>query len=143
MKILRQYSLTYGWQTWLTKGAVLPTFGDANGRPVRIFGEIILLIRFGNKIFRVPFIVADKLVVEFIVGTRFMNRYVDAIECRNQKIRLNWGGTIPILSRQGARRAHEGLEDIPNDNEDTNGGPRHDKRSNDAPLKIAHTMRMA
>ena len=87
MNIVRQDALTDGWQTWLTKDAVLPMLGDANGRPLRLLGEIVLRIRFGNVTYRVPFIVADKLAVEVIVGTRFMNRYVNAIECRNQTIR--------------------------------------------------------
>ena len=36
MNIVRQDALTDGWQTWLTKDAVLPTLGDANGRPLRL-----------------------------------------------------------------------------------------------------------
>ena len=102
MKILRQDALTDGWQTCPTKDTVLPMLGDANGRPLRLLGEIILFIRFGNKMYRVPFIVADKLAVEVIVGTRFMNRSVDAIECRNQTIRLIRGGTILLWSHHGA-----------------------------------------
>ena len=71
---------------WLTKDTVLPTLGDANGRPLSLLGEIVLRIRFGNTTYRVPFIVADNLAAEVIVGTRFMNRYDDAIECHNQTI---------------------------------------------------------
>ena len=87
MNIIRQNTLTDGWQTCLMKDTILPALGDANGKPLRLLGEIVLRIRFGNTTYRVPFIVADKLAVEVIVGTRFMNRYVNAIECRNQTIR--------------------------------------------------------
>ena len=121
MNIVKRDALTDGWQTWLTKDTVLPTLGEDNGRPLRLLREIVLRIRFGNTTYRVPFLVADKLAVEVIVGTRFMNRYVDAIECRKQTIRLNRGGTIPILSRHGARRTHEGSNDIQNDNDNQNG----------------------
>ena len=38
MNIVRQDALTDGWQTWLTKDTVLPTLGDANGRPLRLLG---------------------------------------------------------------------------------------------------------
>ena len=143
MNIVRQDALTDGWQTWLTKDTVLPTLGDANGRPFRLLGEIVLRIRFGNTTYRVPFIVADKLAVEVIVVTRFMNRYVDAIECRNQTIRLNRGGTIPILSRHDARRPPERPNERPNDNDDQNDSPRTDKRINDAPFNKPHTIRTA
>ena len=142
MNILGQDALTDGWQTWLSKDSVLSTLGDADGRPLRLLGEIVLRIRFGNTTYRVPFIVADKLAVEFIVGTRFMNRYVNAIECGNQTIRLNRGCTIPILSRHGARRSYKGRNDIPNDNDDQNDSPRNDKRLNDAPFNKPDTIRI-
>ena len=142
MNIVRQDTLTNGWQTWLTKDTVIPTLGDADGRPLSLLGEIVLRIRFGNTTYRVPFIVPDKFAVEVIVGTRFMNRYVGAIECRNQTIRLSQGGTIPILYRHGARRSHEGRNDILNDNDEQNDSPRKDKRINDAPFNKPHTIRM-
>ena len=72
-----------------------------------------------------------------------MNLYVDAVECQNQTIRLNRGGTIPILSRHGARHPHEELNDIPNDDDDTHDNPPNDKRTNVAPFKKAHTIRRA
>ena len=143
MNIVRQDALTDGWQTWLTKDAVLPTLGDTNGRPLSVLGEIVLRIRFENTTYRVPFIFADKLAVEVIVWTRFMNRYVDAIECRNQMIRLNRGSTIPILSRHDARRPHERPNDRLHDNDDQNDSPRNDKRINDAPFNKPHTIRTA
>ena len=77
------------------------------------------------------------------MGTRFMNRFVDAIECRNQKIRLNRRGTIPILSRHDARRPHERPTDKQNDNDDQNDNPRNEKRINDAPFNKPHTIRTA
>ena len=98
---------------------------------------------FGNTTYRVPFIVAEKLAVEVIVGTRFMNRYVTAIECRGQTIWLHRGSAIPILSRHDARRTHERPKDKPNENNVTPNCPRNDKRINDAPFNKPHTIRMA
>ena len=72
-----------------------------------------------------------------------MNRYVDVIEFRNRTIRLNRGGTIPILSRHGAQRSYEGRNDTTNDNDDQNDSPRNDKRINDAPFNKPHTIRTA
>ena len=68
MNIVERDALTDGWETLLTKDAVLPTLGDANGRPLRLLGEIVLRMRFGNNTYRVPFIVAKKLAIEVMVG---------------------------------------------------------------------------
>ena len=48
MSIVRQDLLTAEWQKWLTKDAVLPTLGDANGRSLRLLREMVLRIRFGS-----------------------------------------------------------------------------------------------
>ena len=143
MNIVRQDALTDGWQTWLTKDAVLSTLGDANGRPLRLLGKIFLLMRFGNTTYRVPFIAAKKLAVEVIIGTRFMNRYVNVIAFRSQIVRLHQGGTIPILSYRDTRHPHERSNDAPNDKNDIHNNPRNDKRTNEAPFNKAHTLRMA
>ena len=143
MNIVRRDTVTDGWETLLTKEAVLPTLGDANRRPLRFLGEIVLRLRFGNTTYRVPFIVAEKLGVEVIVGTRFMNRYVTAIVCRSQTIGLHVGSAIPILSRHDARRPLERPNDKPNENNDTPNCPRNDKRINDAPFNKTHTIRTA
>ena len=100
-------------------------------------------MRFGNTTYRVPFIVGEKLPVEVIVGTRFINRYFNEIECWSQTIRLHRGSTIPILSRRHARRPHESLNGKPNDSNDMHASPRNDKRTNDATFNQAHTIRMA
>ena len=46
-----------------------------------------------------PFVVADSLAVEVIIGTRFMNQHADAIECRRQCVKLHRGCVLPILAR--------------------------------------------
>ena len=97
-------------------------------------------MRFRNTTYRVPFIVAEKLAVEVILGARFMNRYVNAIERRSQKIQIHRGRTIPILSRHDARYRHERPNDKPNENNDTHDSPRTNKRTNDAPFNKAHTI---
>ena len=86
MNIVKRDALLDGLEKLLDKDATIPQLGDANGRQLRLLGEITLLIRFGNTTYRVPFIVADKLAVKFIIGRRFMNRYVDAIECLTQTL---------------------------------------------------------
>ena len=105
--------------------------------------EIFLRMRFGNITYRVPFIVAERLRVEVNVATRFMNRYVHAIEYRSETIRLDHGSTIPILSRRDVRRPHEILNHKPNDSEDTHDRLGNVKRTNDATFNEAHTTQTA
>ena len=110
MNIVKRDALFDGWEKLLDRYATMPRLGDANGQPLRLLGEITLRIRFGNTMYRVPFIVADKLAVNVIIGTRFMNQYVDAIECRTQTIRPFRVATIPILSRTNQRNTNTKYE---------------------------------
>ena len=86
-----------------------------------------------------PFIVADTLAVNVIIGTRFMNRYVDAIECRTQTIRLFRGATVPILSRTNQRNTNTKIENERRRNE-TN---ERTKQDSDAPFNGPRTVRLS
>ena len=110
LTIVKRDALLDRWDKLLDKDATMPRLGDANGRPLRFLKEITLVIRFGNTTCRVSFIVADKLVVNVIIGKCFMNRYFDALECRRQMIRLFRGSTIPILSRTNQRNPNTKCE---------------------------------
>ena len=68
-----------------------------------------------------------------------MNRYVDAIECRTQTIRLFRGATIPILSRNNQRNTNTKYENEQLRNETTE----RTQRDNDAPFNCPHTVRLA
>ena len=73
INIVKRDALFDGWEKLLDRDATMPRLRDANGRPLRLLGEITIFIRFGNTPYRVPFIVSDKLAVNVIIGTRFMN----------------------------------------------------------------------
>ena len=139
MNIVKRDALFDGWEKLLDKDATMPRLGDANGRPLRLLGEITLRIRFGNTTYRLPFIVADKLAVNIIIGTRIMNRYVDAIECRTQTISLFRGAKIPILSRTNQRNANTKQENERLRSETTE----RTQRDKDAPFNRPHTVRLA
>ena len=139
MNIVKRDALFDGWEKLLDKDATMPRIGDANGRPLRLLGEIKLRIRFGNTTYRLPFIVAYKLAVNVIIRKRFMNRYVDAIECRTQTKRLFRGATIPILSRTNKRNTNKKYENEQLRNETTI----RTQRDNDAPFNRPHTVRLA
>ena len=68
-----------------------------------------------------------------------MNRYVDAIEFRQQTIRLFRGETIPIISRTNQRNTNTKYEDEQLRNEATE----RTQRDSEAPLNRAHTLRLA
>lgn len=53
MYIVGRDALTDGCRKFLTKEAVLPTLRDANGRPLRFFGEFVTRMRFANTTYRV------------------------------------------------------------------------------------------
>ena len=139
MNIVKRDALFYGWEKLIDRNATTPRLGEANGRPLRLLGEITLRIRFRNTTYRVAFIVADKLAVTVITGTRYVNRYVDAIECRTQTIRLFRGATIPILFRTNQRNTNTKYEN----EELRNDRTERPQRDNDAPLNRPHTVRLA
>ena len=59
----------------------------------------LIRARFDKSLFHMPFVVADSPAVYVIIGTRFMNQHVDAIECRRQCVKLHRGCVLPILAR--------------------------------------------
>ena len=78
-----------GWERYLVRNETVPRLGDPNGRPLRLFGVALIRARLGNSLFHMPFVVANSLAVDVIIGTRFMNRHVDAIECRRQYVKVH------------------------------------------------------
>ena len=69
-----------GWELYLIRNETVPQLGDANGRTLRLPGVALIRARFGNSLFHMPFVRVDSLPVDVIIGTRFMNELVDAIE---------------------------------------------------------------
>ena len=97
--LIRKSALFDGWERYLVRNEIVPRLGDANGRPLRLLGVVLIRARFGNSLFHMSFVVADSLAVDVIIGTRFMNQHVDAIECRRQCVKLHRGCVLPILAR--------------------------------------------
>ena len=86
-----------------------PALGDANGRPLRVGGVVRLFVRLGNTFFQTTFVVVERLAVEVILGTSFMNRNVKSIECMRKRIRLRDDGYLPILSADKLTTPQEDL----------------------------------
>ena len=97
--LIRKSALFDGRERYLVRNETVPRLGDANGRPLRLLGVALIRASFGNSLFHLPFVVADSLAVDVIIGTRFMNQHVDAIECRRQCVKIHRGCVLPVLPR--------------------------------------------
>ena len=76
-----------------------PGLGDANRNPIHFVGVVRLSIRFANRVYRIPFLVAKTFAVDVLVGTSFHNRYIKRIACIEQEITFSNGDTIPIIEQ--------------------------------------------
>lgn len=91
LNIIRRSALPEGWEEGIDRKANSMRLNDANGRPLALGESTWLPIRFANSLYRVKFIVADRLAVEVIIGTAFLNRHLLAILCTQQRIRFRDG----------------------------------------------------
>lgn len=56
-----------------------PTVGDSNDDQLQIEHAFKLRVRFGDDLYRGLFLVAERLLCPFIVGSKFLNEHVEAI----------------------------------------------------------------
>ena len=101
--VIRLRDLPHGWEQYRIPDAPMPPLGDANGNRLRLLGKVALRVRFGPSMYRVAFLVAERLAVSVIIGTSFMNRHVRGIMCMDGEIWLT-RAKIPILSRHPRRK---------------------------------------
>ena len=111
VNIIRQNLLPADWQRYRMRDVSLPALGDANGHRLSLLGAVRLRIRFGNFVYHTVFYVANRLAVPAILGTVFLNRYVVAIRCMEQRIQFHQGPVVPILSEGN------GVQPTPSPNE--------------------------
>ena len=97
--LIRKSALFDGWEQYLVQNETVPRLGNASGQPLRLLSVALIQARFGNSLFDMPFVVADSLALDVIIGTRFMNQHVDAVECRRQCVKTHHGCVLPILAR--------------------------------------------
>ena len=95
--VIRLRDLPQLWENYRIPDASVPALGDANGNRLRLLGQVVLRVRFGSAMYRVSFLVAERLAVSVIIGTAFMNRHIRGIMCMDGEIKLT-RATIPILS---------------------------------------------
>ena len=135
--VIRHRDLPQGWENYRIPDASVPALGDANGNRLRLFSQVVLRVRFGSARYRVSFIVGERLVVSFIIGTTFMNRHVRGIMCMDGEIKLT-RATIPILSRHHRRKTY--VEARSPSTETPDGPPVHQDADN---VNRPHTVKLA
>ena len=96
--VIRRSALPTGWQKYVTTNKDMLTLCDASGHVLRTACEVLLCVRFGKTLYRVTFVVVDKLSCPVLLGTRFLNRHVDAIHCRKGIVQFT-ADVLPILGR--------------------------------------------
>ena len=94
--VIRRSALPKDWSDYITVDRALPRLGDANGRSLQVSYEVLLRVRLGNALYRVPFLVVENLSCPVLLGTRFANQHIEAIWCRKGKIEFTQD-ILPII----------------------------------------------
>ena len=96
--IIRVDALPKGWEMRLHPRPHLPHIVDANKNPISARGMITLRLRSGGFATDVDFVVVQRLAVPVLLGTSFINRHVEALYPRRQRVRWSTDASVPILS---------------------------------------------
>lgn len=72
---------------------------DPNGGPFDLGESVWLTVQFANMLYRFKFIMDERLSVDVIVGSAFLNLHVLAILCTEQRICFR-NGELPIVDQQ-------------------------------------------
>jgi len=113
--IIRVDALPKGWEKRLHPHPHLPDIVDANKNPISARGMITLRLRFGGIVTDVDFVVVQRLAVPVLLGTSFINRHVEALYPRRQRVSWPSDASVPILSCtiRGKRERRRSLRDAP------------------------------
>ena len=134
--VIRLRDLPRGWEQYRIPDAPVPPLGDANGNRLRLLGKVSLRVRFGPSMYRVAFLVAERLAVSVIIGNSFMNRRVRGIMCMDGDIWL-MRAKIPIILRYPRRTP--GAEHSLESRKVTEDPPLNRERDN---VNLLHTVKL-
>ena len=65
--LIRLRDLPQRWEDYRIPDASVPALGDVNGNRLRLLGQVVLRVRFGSTMYRVSFLVAERLAVSVII----------------------------------------------------------------------------
>ena len=99
--LVRNADLPPDWTRYVIRTAPLPRLGGANSKRLKLSAVVQLAVRLRNTAFRVPFVLANQLVVRVLLETTFVDAHVRRIDIDAQKLDLRLGGSIAILDGKG------------------------------------------
>ena len=141
--LIRESALFDDWKRYMVRNEAVPRLGDANGRPLRLLGVALIRARFADTLFHMPFVVADSFAVDVIIGTRFMNQRVDAIECRRQCVKIHRDCVLQILARNNdGTFTKTNPVTIRRDENETNEVENQPRNPGGSTLNQAHSVRL-
>lgn len=76
MNLIRRDTLPAVWEDGFDRKAIYTRLNDVNGRPLSLRESTWLAVRFSNYMYHIKFIVANRISVEVIIGTAFLNLHV-------------------------------------------------------------------
>lgn len=79
--IIWRSAMPSGWQQFVVPDHIIRPVRDTNWNLLSITSDLFLRVCFGNSVFRTLFFIADDLIVDVLIETRFINRHVYII-CR-------------------------------------------------------------
>jgi transposase InsO family protein len=97
--LVRDDVLPPGWERMLIPGQILPRVSNASGRRMPVNGVVQLVVRVGDLVRRVRFLVTRDLAVPCILGCHFINAHVKGIIPRDRRVDLCEGGSVSLLGR--------------------------------------------
>jgi len=96
--IIRVDALPKGWERRLHRRPHFPYIVDAHKNPISARGMVTLRLHSGGFATDVDFVVVQRLAVPVLLGTSFVNRHVEALYPRRQRVRWSTDASVPILS---------------------------------------------
>ena len=104
--VINRTALPPNWQDHVYHtNEPLPKLANADRSPLQLTGVVSLSVRLANTIYRLPFVIAESLAVDILVGTPFINTHVRSIDVETRKILFRTGDTTAILSHPQAASA--------------------------------------
>lgn len=101
--IILKSALLPGWESEVVEKVRTSRLSDENCRPLSLGQGVWLTVWFDNTIYRVKFIVAERLVVEvIIICTASLKHHVHAITWTEQRIRLEKGEITIVKQLNGS-----------------------------------------
>ena len=111
--LVRMADIPPYWTRYVVRDRPLPWLAGTNSNPLKPSAVVRLAMRLRNTMFRIPFIVADQLVVPVLVFSAFIDTHVRCIDIEAQRLELCQGGSVPIVDKKGKPTLparHNGLQ---------------------------------